>query len=70
MKIVNAKATLSESGKALLSSRDSARELLKLVIESQARPSGGGVATQTLHSSGMYILSERPKMPDKFSREV
>ncbi|MET4571993.1 hypothetical protein ABIA68_000820 [Stenotrophomonas rhizophila] len=70
MKTVNAKATLSESAKALLSSRDSAREVLKLVIESQTRPNTGEAAKRTLHSSGMYILSERPKTPGKFSREV
>lgn len=71
MKTVHAKATLSDSAKTLLSSRDSAREVLKLVIEAQTRPKVAGAVTQAMSSSpGMYILSERPKSQGKFSTEV
>lgn len=71
MKTVNAKATLSDTAKALLSSRESAREVLKFVIESQSRPTAPGSAPQALRSaSGTYIVTERPKSTGKFSREV
>lgn len=71
MKTVNAKATLSDTAKALLSSRESPREVLKFVIESQSRPTAHGTAPQALRSaSGVYILTERPKISGKFSREV
>jgi hypothetical protein len=61
MKTVSGKATLSKSAEALMSTRDSARDVLKLVIESQARSESAASTSGMLHSaSGMYILTESP----------
>ena len=61
MKTDSGKATLSKSAEALMSTRDSARDVLKRVVESQARQQTAASTSGMLHSaSGMYILTENP----------
>ncbi|WP_256776794.1 MULTISPECIES: hypothetical protein [unclassified Stenotrophomonas] len=63
MKTVNSKATLSTRAEELLSSRDGARDVMKIVIRSQTCPKNARNASTALRSkSGMYILTERPKV--------
>lgn len=65
MKAVNSKATLSKSAKEIMSSRDTAREMFKLVIKSQASPTGGVMRSK----SGLFIMTERPAKPSKPTNE-
>ncbi|WP_176339686.1 hypothetical protein [Xanthomonas hortorum] len=56
MKTVTGKATLSKTAEQMLSSRDSAREVLKMVIEAQSTAN-----TRVMRSkSGVSIATERP----------
>ncbi|MEP9641544.1 hypothetical protein [Xanthomonas euvesicatoria] len=57
MKTVTGKATLSKSAeKMLFSSRDSAREVLKMVIEAQSTANARVMRSK----SGVSIATERP----------
>ncbi|WJS66017.1 hypothetical protein DXO206_023250 (plasmid) [Xanthomonas oryzae pv. oryzae] len=56
MKTVTGKATLSKSAEKMLSSRDSAREVLKLVIEAQSTANARVMRSK----SGVSIATERP----------
>jgi len=55
MKTVSARATLSETGKNLFSTRETARETFKKVIEVRSNHSG------TFKVGTVHIRTERPK---------
>lgn len=62
MKTVSAKATLSKDAKSLLEKRETARDLMRSVIESQARSVSAECAGGPLRSkNGKFIFfTERP----------
>lgn len=61
MKTVTGKASLSKTAEKMLSSRDSAREVLKMVIEAQS-----SAGPRVLRSkSGVSLVTERPSATKK-----
>ncbi len=61
MKVVSAKASLSKKAEEVLSSRDSAREVLKMVIEAQSSTKSRVLRIK----SGAVISTEAPKVAPK-----
>lgn len=61
MKTVSGKASLSKTAEQLLSSRDSAREVFKMVIEAQSSAKSGVMRGK----NGLSIVTERPTFAAK-----